>query len=173
MKFKIGDKVTLLNEVGEGVVTAILNPNLIEVEIDDFPYKFSPNDLILLESLEIGEVPNPEEEQIELDEEILEQVKSIPKQFNEDEIDLHFHNLMDYHDGLSNTEKLHIQTSAMRERLDYCIANNKKKLIVVHGIGKGVLKAEVRRILREEYNLEFFDAPLRKYGWGATQVNFY
>jgi DNA-nicking Smr family endonuclease len=57
---------------------------------------------------------------------------------------------------------------------EYLLACREKGLLevrVVHGRGKGVQRAEVRRLLaRLEYVLDFVDAPPVSGGWGATMV---
>ena len=57
---------------------------------------------------------------------------------------------------------------------EYLLACREKGLLevrVVHGRGKGVQRAEVRRLLaRLQYVLDFADAPPVSGGWGATTV---
>jgi len=51
MKFKEGDKVKFLNEEGGGVVSKIVNPNLVHVAIEEgFDIPVLPSDLIKVES---------------------------------------------------------------------------------------------------------------------------
>ena len=51
--------------------------------------------------------------------------------------------------------------------------------MVIHGKGKGVLKAEIIDYLRKEkelgdYNIDFLDASFAEYGYGgATEINIY
>lgn len=57
---------------------------------------------------------------------------------------------------------------------EYLLACRERGLLavrVIHGRGKGVQRAEVRRLLgRLEYVLDFEDAPPLSGGWGATTV---
>ena len=46
----------------------------------------------------------------------------------------------------------------------------KQKLIIIHGVGEGVLKDEVRLFLSKKEGIEYFDADYREYGKGATAV---
>jgi len=51
MKLRIGDKVTFLNEKGEGIVTKILNPKTVSVTTSDgFEIPYPVSELILLKS---------------------------------------------------------------------------------------------------------------------------
>ena len=45
-----------------------------------------------------------------------------------------------------------------------------QKIIFIHGVGIGRLKSEILKILQQYPNLHYFDAPLSKYGVGATEV---
>jgi len=49
-----------------------------------------------------------------------------------------------------------------------------KRVIFIHGVGQGVLRQEIRRILNEYYpHCEFMDAPYHIYGYGATEVRIH
>jgi len=76
------------------------------------------------------------------------------------------------------TEELDLHAFGPRDVVsvveEYLLACREKGLLevrVVHGRGKGVQRAEVRRLLaRLEYVLDFADAPPVSGGWGATMV---
>ncbi|MFA6923824.1 MAG: DUF2027 domain-containing protein [Bacteroidales bacterium] len=87
------------------------------------------------------------------------------------EVDLHIEELIDKISGLSNGEMLTIQINYFRKTLETALANNFSKIIFIHGVGDGVLKSEIRKILDESYpKCNFYDAPMAKYGMGATEV---
>ena len=54
--------------------------------------------------------------------------------------------------------------------MESAIRNGKRKLIVIHGVGEGVLREEVRRMLQYYDTVQFHDADMRRYGVGATEV---
>ncbi len=44
----------------------------------------------------------------------------------------------------------------------------------IHGVGEGVLRYELHRLLKEyEGQLKFYDADYQKYGIGATAVHLF
>ena len=48
-----------------------------------------------------------------------------------------------------------------------------KKVIFIHGVGQGVLRAEIRSFIKSYYpQCEFLDGNYQKYGHGATEVRF-
>jgi hypothetical protein len=48
-----------------------------------------------------------------------------------------------------------------------------QKIVFIHGVGEGILKAELDFLLGRYDNLKFYDADYQKYGLGATEVYFF
>lgn len=90
---------------------------------------------------------------------------------SEMEIDLHIEELMDNFSGMSNFEIVQVQLNSFKKALDEAVNGHYRKLIVIHGVGNGRLKQEVRNILATHNNLRFYDASYAKYGFGATEVH--
>lgn len=88
----------------------------------------------------------------------------------EAEVDLHISALRDNYEGLSNHEILHIQTSYFDRSLESAMLNNYAKVIYIHGIGNGVLKAAIINKLKEYNDIEFRNAPFARYGNGAIEI---
>ena len=86
------------------------------------------------------------------------------------EVDLHLHELVEDETRLSDEEKLSYQLAYFERALEAAIRDGKRKLIVIHGVGEGVLREEVRRILQYYDTVQFHDADPRRYGSGATEV---
>lgn len=86
------------------------------------------------------------------------------------EIDLHIEELMDNFKGMSNAEIILVQLKHFQHTLDTAINDHYRKLIVIHGVGNGRLKQEVRNILSSYKNLQYYDASYSKYGFGATEI---
>ena len=86
------------------------------------------------------------------------------------EVDLHIEELIDNFKGMSNAEIIQIQLKHFQRTLDTAINEHYRKLIVIHGVGNGRLKQEVRNILSSYRNLQYFDASYGKYGFGATEI---
>lgn len=88
------------------------------------------------------------------------------------EVDLHIEELTDDDSSLSDHEKLGLQMSYFQRCVNAAIANHVQKVIFIHGVGTGVLKNEIIKELRQYKGVHFFDAPMAKYGVGATEVYF-
>jgi DNA-nicking Smr family endonuclease len=89
------------------------------------------------------------------------------------EVDLHLQELVDDERGMSDGEKLQYQLSYFERMLATAIRERKRRLIVIHGVGEGVLREEVRKVLQYYEHLRFDDADPRRYGYGATAVELF
>ncbi|MBP6625147.1 MAG: Smr/MutS family protein [Chitinophagaceae bacterium] len=89
------------------------------------------------------------------------------------EVDLHIEKLVPSHKGLGNAEIMHIQLKECQQALDLAIATHQPSLVLIHGVGKGVLKQEIHKILNQTKWVKsyVYDYDIR-YGYGATEVFF-
>ncbi|MCW3787039.1 DUF2027 domain-containing protein [Plebeiibacterium sediminum] len=105
-----------------------------------------------------------------------ESVKKVvkPKRRDDDqvlEVDLHIHELLDDVRGLSNKEMLGYQIEKFHEIMEQNKKNKNKKIVFIHGVGNGVLKNELRKLLDRKYKWHSYqDASFKEYGFGATMV---
>ncbi|MBQ7711659.1 MAG: Smr/MutS family protein [Bacteroidales bacterium] len=90
----------------------------------------------------------------------------------EAEVDLHIDMLSERPADLTAHEAFEIQMHYFRLCMNHAFTNNMKKVTFIHGVGKGILKDEINKELKQYDNVHFFDAPLSKYGVGATEVYF-
>ncbi|MDX1653518.1 MAG: Smr/MutS family protein, partial [Brumimicrobium sp.] len=89
------------------------------------------------------------------------------------EIDLHTHQFLISEAGLSNREILDKQLFELRKFYRSAREKRIRKIIIIHGVGQGVLKGEVRHFLEGQDGLEMYDADFREYGKGATAVDLF
>jgi hypothetical protein len=85
------------------------------------------------------------------------------------EVDLHIEELLENTAGMDNSEIIRYQLRFFEKCMDEAKGRPIKRFIAIHGVGKGRLRDEIRKILSEE-NIEHYDAPLSKYGYGATEI---
>ena len=91
----------------------------------------------------------------------------------EDEIDLHIEKLTSEHNKLTNTQIIQLQLRQFEHFLQNAIRIGRDPIFVIHGIGKGVLRDEIAKRLRNNpYVAEFKNEYHHKYGWGATEITF-
>jgi hypothetical protein len=174
MKFKIGDKVKLIDDNLAGIVVGFRNNGDVSVEIDEMVFYISPTNLIVggdfdkdifvtdatIVAKESGNYQKNQPKTIKTN-----------KIENEYEIDLHIQELIDDYRYLNNAEILRIQLSVFKQHLEKAIINNQRKIVFIHGVGEGILKTEIRRIMDQQYvEVSYYDASYQKYGYGATEV---
>ena len=174
MRFIIGTKVAVVDDVLQGVVTA-LNGEVVDIQdAEGMVYQFRKNELILLnedqnELSKFSDINNPL-----LKDKISEKTKKVSshKKTKEGvvfEVDLHINQLVDSTKGMDNYSMLSLQIETAKRKLEYAIANRFSKVVFIHGVGEGVLKNELAYLLKK-YPVDFYDASFQKYGLGATEV---
>ncbi|MFN2429594.1 MAG: Smr/MutS family protein, partial [Cryomorphaceae bacterium] len=171
-KFNIGDRVEFLNETGGGVVSKISGNLITVIDADGFEISLAETEFVrtdksleaaysqYLLSLSDHSETNPDKGQ-------KLSGKELPV------IDLHIHELTDSEKDLSNYDMLRIQLNAFQQALNRYRKHRHRKIIFIHGVGEGVLKAELRKVLSRMDNCSFRDADYRKFGFGATEVTLW
>ena len=175
--FLIGDRVSVLDSNTDGVVTKVINDDIYVETTDGFIIIYKSPELIkqhgtsflntksisfnLTEVLKQKEVDKPK--------------KSVPKvkikgEQPPPEFDLHIEKLAKNFRAMSNYDILTLQAETAKRHIEFAIKNRIPKIIFIHGVGEGVLKAELDFLLGRYDNLIFRDADYRKYGAGATEV---
>jgi hypothetical protein len=87
------------------------------------------------------------------------------------EVDLHIAELIDSTAGLSNADILGIQIDRFRSEMEGAIRSQAKRIVFIHGVGQGTLKAEILKELNSKYKKYYVqDASFKEYGYGATMV---
>jgi DNA-nicking Smr family endonuclease len=88
-------------------------------------------------------------------------------------IDLHIEALLPGMRPPDTKEILHIQLTECRKALDLALATHQHTLIIIHGIGKGVLKNEIFQLLNQTKGVvRYVNEYDIRYGYGATKVFF-
>ena len=174
---KIGDKVSVLDEDISGEITGISKNEITIIDSDGFEYQYLEKELVydsndfsdLTISLQnISEIISEKQQK---------KNKNIPKVKSKDrsqppmEVDLHIQQLIPKTRGLDNFEMLNIQLDTARYKITFAISKRIQRIVFLHGVGEGVLRYELHRLLKEyEGQLKFYDADYQKYGIGATEV---
>ena len=185
MTFKIGDKVRFLNSDGYGIITKILGLNTVDLENNfGFQEEYKISELVPERSQNDYKTDN-----LSFDNQLKSKINSdktnknstdFKKKFNHLEkygsndrvvIDLHIENLIDSYKGMSNGEILKIQMTRFKRFLNNSIDRRQRKVVVIHGVGEGILRHEIRKEL-DIYHpyFEYYDASYEEFGYGATEI---
>jgi dsDNA-specific endonuclease/ATPase MutS2 len=174
-EFKIGDSVETLDDNIKGRVVSVATDEIKISTEDGFKLEFKPHELIKTSTNTLN-IKTEDLKKVILQEKQPPRKKpkiksSKPPQ--KIEIDLHIHELIDDARHLSNFEILNIQLDKAKQQLEWAIDKRVKYIVFIHGVGQGVLKAELQTLLRRYDNIEFYDASYQTYGVGATEVCIY
>ena len=175
--FKLGEKIGFLSEKGTAKILEFLpNQKIRLIDNEGFEQIRLSSELITLHSLNYQlehTAPPYDKEAISKRKNMQLSVKiENKKRTSIWEIDLHIENLLDNAKNLTNTEILLKQMSNFKNTFLKASDKRIQKLVVIHGVGEGVLKNEIRSYLSKQENIEYFDASYLEYGKGATEVRF-
>lgn len=176
-KFEIGDKVAVLDDDISGVVIKVQNNEISVETTDNFVMTFFVNELVKINnsnelsgffsSQSLGSVLKEKEEPKKRS--FIKEKRSRKDEFVL-EVDLHIEKLVPSKRGMSNYDILTLQMETAKRQLDFAIKNRMPKVVFIHGVGEGVLKAELDFMLGRNDGISFQDANYQKYGLGATEV---
>lgn len=150
----IDDFVIILGTEDGGKITKILSKSKFEVLLDNgFTIRTS------IDKIKLGEEP-------------LKYKYHTPKKHTivlpPYKVDLHIECLIEDYKNLSNAEKIIIQLEAFERNLSAAIAGDMFEITFIHGIGSGVLRQEIHKLLKHNKQIKSFaDAQNDR---GATLV---
>ncbi len=174
--FEIGDRVSVLDDAIDGVITNIKGNEITITTDDDFVMQFQAEELVIInkESLKdlfssksVSQVLSEKKEPVKRS--FTKEKKSKREDFVL-EVDLHIEKLVPSVKGMSNYDILNIQMDTAKGQLDFAIRNRMQKLVFIHGVGEGILKSELEFMLGRYEQVSFQEASFQKYGFGATEV---
>lgn len=175
--FNVGDTVSVLDDDINGNVISVKN-NEITIETEDgFLMTFFVNELIKIHKSNnlLNSIKSIDKDKILIDQKKLKSThlttdrKKRPD-FAAPEFDLHIEKLVPNHRGMSNYDILTLQSETAKRHLEFAIRNRIPKIVFIHGVGEGILKAELDFLLGRYDNIDFREANYQKYGLGATEV---
>lgn len=171
MQFHVGQKVVFLNEVGGGVIVSIENGRcLVEDELG-FKHPCLPSEIALVHS-EAYKVPENHTDET-TSPGSKKSAKTGKRKLEEVwEIDLHIEEIVEFSANMTNGEIVQKQLHAFRQFYSKAKSARIRKIVIIHGVGEGVLRSEVRSFLDRQDGIEYYDADYRKYGRGATAIEF-
>jgi hypothetical protein len=174
MAFQKGQRVVFLNDVGEATVQDVDGERVLILRSDGFDEWYPASELIVVaDDLLAKRVEN--EHIRPKDQAVIRVSKSetfTPK-LNVMEIDLHIHNLVDNERLISKDKILDLQLFHARQAIDKARKKRIPRVVLIHGIGQGVLRKELLKLLEGYDRLQYYDASYQKYGKGATEVELW
>ena len=175
--FNKGDKVSVLDEALNGVVLSTKGQEVtIETE-EGFVMTFFVNELLkvndsssLMNSIKRIDIDQITREKAIPKPRSFVKIRKDKQEVSVPEFDLHIEKLVPNKRGMSNYDILTLQSETAKRHIEFAIKNRIPKIVFIHGVGEGVLKAELDFLLGRYDNIDFREANYQKYGQGATEV---
>lgn len=175
MRFQKGQKVSFLNDVGGGEVVNYVDDHTVNVLTDDgFECSYPERELVATVQREQYDASSTAYAPEKSWGSAVTQRRAKERGTSEVmEVDLHIEELVDSTLGMDNFDIVQLQLNTFKAKMELAREKHLRKLIVIHGVGEGVLRREIRHLLEGWDNIEYNDASYQKYGFGATEVRLY
>lgn len=171
---KVGDRIEVLDEAISGVVVSVDGENIVLESADGFELSFKQSEVVKIEDeglyVNTSEIINAVKEKkagVKKEKSGFKKKRQSPPPL---EVDLHIENLVSSTRNMDDFDILNLQLDTARSQLDFAFKKRIQKVVFIHGVGKGVLRAELETLLRRYDNLKFYDAKYSEFGHGATEV---
>lgn len=176
---KIGDKVAVIDQEFTGVIKSV-NKDQISVETEEgFIMTFFVKELVKLEitnnlydsigNFSLNKIKQEKEASSIKKTTLVKRVKGeIPPQ----EVDLHLEKLVKNAQRISPSDALELQLSQAQFHIENAIKKRAPKLVLIHGVGEGILKYELERLIRRYSGISTKEGSYQKYGLGAMELQF-
>ncbi len=172
-KIQIGDHVSAINEALSGVVISVGTEITVETK-EGFPIKFAPEDLVVEPKKWLAAQDLSGMHQKKASDNIIKTPKkSKPREKSGPPpmiVDLHIEKLANNPERLDPWHILDFQIDAARNQLEWALSKRKQRIVFIHGIGEGVLKAELETLFRRYEEIRFYPADPVEFGAGAIEV---
>ena len=177
MRFEIGNKVAVLDDVLKGKIVNIIKDDIFVETTDGMIFKFNSSELVKIDVEQHDLTKFNDINNSLLKEKIAQNPpkKSLFKKEKKEvilEVDLHINKLTKSTRNMDNYDMLNLQLDTAKNKVEFAISKRISKVVFIHGVGEGVLKSELQRLL-SKYPIKFYDASYKKYGLGATEVYVY
>jgi len=174
MKFNTGDKVTILNEDTNGIISRINGSKVFVITDYGFELQFDKSEVVRLgnelSNLAYKNIHNTFKDKIEPNKK-QNPTKKKKESKREISFDLHIENLVPSTKGMQAFDMLELQLETAQKHIDFAIKKRIPKIVLIHGVGDGRLRAEIEYLLNRYQNIWFEDANFRNYGKGAIEIN--
>ena len=173
--FSINDKVSVLDDAIDGIVTAVNGVKITIETSDGFPMVFNANELVKIatETFHFKGIEHAKANKEIKKRTITKKVPSKQRDQADMVIDLHIEKLVKNKKGMSNFDILSLQLDTAQHRLDLAINKRYQKIVFIHGVGDGVLKADLYSLFRRYDRIRFYEASYSEFGQGATEIRIF
>lgn len=168
--FTTGDRVEAIDDDFKGEVIAI-STDIIWVKSEEgIELSFYENELILQKNMELNRLNISEFKKIEQKRKPVKKYRSKQGNMTILEIDLHIEKLVDKPQRRKDIIVLDYQLNHAKYQIEFAISKGIQKVIFIHGVGEGILRAELETLVSRYERITYCDADYSKYGLGAMEI---
>ncbi len=177
MKITPGTKVDFLDYAGSGVVVRIEDDIYYVEDSDGFEIPCKASDIVVRSDTNFLDYADISDISDRIADDLQPRIEKSVRKASDDvdpndiwEVDLHIHELMERNSHLTNHQMIGVQLAHFNRMIEMAREQRIGTIIFIHGVGKGVLKHELREALNFIPDCSYRDADARRYGHGATEV---
>lgn len=173
---QVNDKINVLDDDISGTIVKIKGQIVTILCEDGFEMDFEASQIVVIDNQLSKDVFSRDSPKSVINEKEGTKKKRSQKIKPKDrvkpamEVDLHIHQLIPSERGLSAHDKLTIQVDTAKRQLEFAISKKIQRVVFIHGVGEGVLRAELEYLFRRYDGVTYEDANFQKYGRGATMI---
>ena len=162
--FSLGEYISILNETGKYRVLSIQSTVLVVEDEHGFERNIPHSIAVKTESFKTGEIEFKEADTVK---------KRTQKKSNDriPEIDLHMESFEENQDSSSAHKKFLLQMNTFKRFVNTNLKNKESRVLVIHGVGNGKLKSEIKSCLQGRPGYEMNDANFSQRGVGASYID--
>ena len=158
-KYSIGDKVIFINDSRQGIVIGYKNQETLIIQCQDIDFEVKYSELIKVtdETNSFYRAIKNLKNSIKVNEENRKKLKQKSKVLDykvrlstDFEVDLHIEKIIDKFTDLSSNEIIDIQMDLFYKAIFEAHRLKLPFIVIIHGLGKGVLKSKIINYLREQ-----------------------
>jgi hypothetical protein len=161
--FESGEQVTILNETGTYIFVRLNKGKAVIEDEHGFEREIEFNFLVRRRKIEVKTTSLKGKDDSIL-QSIEDGIKVLP------EIDLHIENLLEHSSAMSAHEKFTCQINAFKQFTNEMLRQRKTRFRVVHGIGEGRLKSEIRTMIQGKIGFQMHDDNIVNGKVGASLI---
>ena len=183
MQYNIGDRVRFMDFDGDGIVTAVLPHGCLEIEAEGMRMRVSAGEVV-----RVGAGSGEDERTLYDGNTDLSRFNQRPapvphsvpsgkkarRQADTMEVDLHLERIRQKYPAARNVpdgDALYLQLDVFEKSMAEAFRKGVRTVVLIHGNGRGVLRSELLRRLREYPGVTVREASVLRYGSGALEVN--
>lgn len=182
MQYNIGDRVRFMDFDGDGTVTDVLPHGFLEIEVEGMRMRVAAGEIVRVNACE-GEDEirlydgNTQMSRFKQPAVIaphsVSSGKKAGRQAEIMEVDLHMDRIRQKYPASRNVpdaDALYVQLDVFEKSMAEAFRKGVRTVVLIHGNGRGVLRSELLRRLKEYHGVVVRDASMLRYGSGALEV---